>query len=348
MRYTEPWDAHKIQGCACDEGFTGYDCSNKECPRGDDPMTTGQQNEVMMIECQADSGYFFFQFRGQRTEAIPYDAGYGTVERLIEKLSSVKDVKVTFGNYSMPICGYEQAQTTYLEFMQDFGSLPAARLDQTFLESAYRGSPWLYMVTQHKLHCPAGGEFLRGWFFFSYDGKISDRLAYDASETQIAAALNDMPTVKAQSDYGNISITVNTTRHAVCLKDSSSNTTIKFRSKFGNLYDLEFINSIRYTDPKITNASSHNLTYSSNKGTKENLVCSDHGECDYATGTCQCAIAKGTHYEYYWGSSDGYGNQGRRGDCGHRWGPGGFPTTCPGNVGSGEEPVLCNGHGLGS
>jgi hypothetical protein len=30
-----------IYGCACDAGWDGPDCSQKSCPKGDDPMTTG-------------------------------------------------------------------------------------------------------------------------------------------------------------------------------------------------------------------------------------------------------------------------------------------------------------------
>ena len=33
------WDATKIQGCKCDGGWEGYDCSERMCPRGDDPLT---------------------------------------------------------------------------------------------------------------------------------------------------------------------------------------------------------------------------------------------------------------------------------------------------------------------
>lgn len=35
------WDAEKIQGCVCDPGYSGYDCSDRLCPKGDDPLNTG-------------------------------------------------------------------------------------------------------------------------------------------------------------------------------------------------------------------------------------------------------------------------------------------------------------------
>jgi hypothetical protein len=33
------WDADKNQACVCDRGFFGADCSLRECPRGNDPLT---------------------------------------------------------------------------------------------------------------------------------------------------------------------------------------------------------------------------------------------------------------------------------------------------------------------
>ena len=37
--YTNIWDANKIFGCDCDERYYGSDCSLRNCPVGDDPLT---------------------------------------------------------------------------------------------------------------------------------------------------------------------------------------------------------------------------------------------------------------------------------------------------------------------
>merc|ERR1719399_112595 len=46
------------------------------------------------------------------------------------------------------------------------------------------------------------------------------------------------------------------------------------------------------------------------KGNHTLTECSSRGICDYNTGICQCFSG--------YASSDGYGNKGTRGDCGHR------------------------------
>lgn len=38
--YDSIWDAHILHGCVCDPGWMGHDCSQMECPRGDDPLTS--------------------------------------------------------------------------------------------------------------------------------------------------------------------------------------------------------------------------------------------------------------------------------------------------------------------
>lgn len=36
----------------CDIGFTGFDCSQRECDAGDDLRTSGQKNEVAYLYCR--------------------------------------------------------------------------------------------------------------------------------------------------------------------------------------------------------------------------------------------------------------------------------------------------------
>lgn len=59
------WSADKFQGCKCDGGWGGNDCSLRQCPRGDDPETQcadEQGNDIQYLTCtgmQATTEQFF-------------------------------------------------------------------------------------------------------------------------------------------------------------------------------------------------------------------------------------------------------------------------------------------------
>jgi hypothetical protein len=61
--YNTNWDADKIRGCACDTRYSNYACTEKVCPNGDDPLTTGQVNAVQLVLCTAQSGSFLLYYR---------------------------------------------------------------------------------------------------------------------------------------------------------------------------------------------------------------------------------------------------------------------------------------------
>lgn len=89
FEYTKLWDFDVIHGCRCDVGYGGPSCSLKTCPRGDDPLTTGQINEVQLLRCsttyqqqlivlQSDAsltkGKFLLRFGKQYTRPISVTA----------------------------------------------------------------------------------------------------------------------------------------------------------------------------------------------------------------------------------------------------------------------------------
>lgn len=91
------WDAEKIQGCLCDFGWEGYDCSLRSCPKGRDPTLASapyNKNEVLTLQCQADDGYFAILVRGSYTEPIPYDADPALLKYIIERVHAAGRVTI--------------------------------------------------------------------------------------------------------------------------------------------------------------------------------------------------------------------------------------------------------------
>ena len=66
------WDASKIMGCVCDDGWAEYDCSLRSCPYGDDPLVGSVLDEIQAIDCLCGSGCagsFRLDFRNELTTA---------------------------------------------------------------------------------------------------------------------------------------------------------------------------------------------------------------------------------------------------------------------------------------
>lgn len=56
------WDQSKSQQCSCDRGFSGYDCSYRICPFGDDPTTECGENsasDFQLVSVSAAADTFF-------------------------------------------------------------------------------------------------------------------------------------------------------------------------------------------------------------------------------------------------------------------------------------------------
>ena len=55
----------QVYGCVCDEPYDAvFNCAFRKCPHGDDPLTTGQSNEIQYVKCMATGGTFTLYLNG--------------------------------------------------------------------------------------------------------------------------------------------------------------------------------------------------------------------------------------------------------------------------------------------
>merc|ERR1712195_81709 len=75
-QYDNAWDAQRAQGCKCDAGYRGPDCSLKECPSGDDTLEGhgGSKGRACSGRgsCDYDSGQSvcYIGFYGNRCQSM--------------------------------------------------------------------------------------------------------------------------------------------------------------------------------------------------------------------------------------------------------------------------------------
>lgn len=132
IAYSDVWDAELIQGCMCDQGFAGYDCSERVCPDGDDPLTLGQRNEVQLLRCLATSGAFALFFEGRPTAWIPSSASSEQLADALAAHPAIGAATVTFSPGHVSVCSSTK-NVVSIEFTQNFGPLAplVAEMDAT-------------------------------------------------------------------------------------------------------------------------------------------------------------------------------------------------------------------------
>lgn len=130
--YATPWDADMIQGCACDSGFEGYDCNRRSCPVGDDPLTTGQDNEVQLISCTINplsmpGATIRLSFRGAISRALPLTASPIDFHTALEELPTISRVSVSYSalnEFCRAADGIAGENVATVTFLDQHGELP--------------------------------------------------------------------------------------------------------------------------------------------------------------------------------------------------------------------------------
>ena len=109
--YRNNWDADMIYGCTCDSGYDAWDCADRRCVHGDDPMTTGQPDEVQLLRCDIDptdpnyaGPQLTLSFRGAITRPISPSASPSDLKNYLEELPTIGIVEVIYTSGGTTLC----------------------------------------------------------------------------------------------------------------------------------------------------------------------------------------------------------------------------------------------------
>ncbi|KAL4138227.1 hypothetical protein PRIC2_001734 [Phytophthora ramorum] len=170
--YDTPWDADRIYGCVCDHGYTGVDCSLRQCPYGDDPISTGQADEVQAVSCLCNgcTGTFTLSFRGETTRLLDGSVDTAaTLETALEELITVRGVSVTLDG-GTTLCDSDGV-SAMITFTYEHGDVPALvaisslsggtsllTVEKDGTRAAYGSTPFTVRGTKEWLECSGRGN----------------------------------------------------------------------------------------------------------------------------------------------------------------------------------------------
>jgi hypothetical protein len=157
------WDAEMIQGCKCNDGYSGYDCSETLCPTGDNPDTIGQIDEQQIFECtdvlgdNPENEVVILTFRGEKTGSIPGNSNSAQVKAALEQLTGIAKVTVEVVDLSKAdtMCTSE-GNKFLVRFWTEHGDLPLMKIFalqdiDTFVVHPYKDG------TKEQIECSGRG-----------------------------------------------------------------------------------------------------------------------------------------------------------------------------------------------
>jgi hypothetical protein len=233
QQYQE-WDAGKIQGCKCDLGYDGPDCSHRISPHGDDPLTTVKSNMMKQaVKIYGKSSATFIREQFLMVYHDPYggiwrtDAIDGTTNdniaasRVQDALRALPNevlegVKVT-GTASTPsICHRFDDGVQHLSAFEDIhiGHHKDAKYSSNFCEHSHTelaiaNDDMDFTIEFANLPGQTGVQYLfevdvskRGAGAFPMSGGITGASTYSVGEINYNANLGNLSELAECSDRG--------------------------------------------------------------------------------------------------------------------------------------------------
>ncbi|CAM9233744.1 unnamed protein product [Ectocarpus sp. 13 AM-2016] len=286
----EAWDADMISGCVCDEGYEGYDCSLRPCPVSDSALTSGQQDESVVLFCRCGddcTNTFRLRYKGQYATISPFMSAGEVADRIMAMSSVKSDAReytsppvVAMFSGAATVCSSEGTAAT-ITFTRDPGDLPPVFIKFDKLTSS-EGSN-VHMTTEATLVCTCVGACGGHFRFVGDRGEATEKLPFSAGESMIQTTLSRLSDLSS----ANITVTISDGVGSACQDSATVNTTITVDLDYGN-YPLQIVPSLFDDGQQQQEDEQPMMTLTTNDGDKEQEYCAGLGSCDFSTGQCTC------------------------------------------------------------
>ena len=291
-------------GCKCDSGYSGHDCSVRECPYGPDPRLGTNNQEVVKLVCTCPAGgcggKFILRYMGMSTNQVLSPTS--TAAQLASALMTYQGLRSSASNspYSISpivatgangtdtdtLCSTSATKITTISFWLQKGDLPPI----SFYANALTGGTIYFQTTQTlTCDCTTNTATCKGTFRVAFDRQVSAPIAYSATKSTIASALSSMNTVTA-AQISQVAI-VGSGSSAVCADNQVTTTQITINAPFGNVPTIGLLSSVVTTTGATLSTADATLPLkiTTNDGNSANMkLCNGIGRCDFTTGICKC------------------------------------------------------------
>lgn len=300
---------------------------------------------------------------GYSTPAINAEFGPAALKYVLEAIPGMGTVTVETeaNNNFARVCGSNYLSVTRITLDSYIGASPPRMYVVSGSSANSRFTPKgggalslsasLYMQTSYTLTCPDCAGCTSGVIWFAIGDSISHEIrirdTYSSASEAIRIAIRSMSDL-SDAGWENlvISVTADNDDNAVCIDGQSNSFTVDLRSNYGNLPYIEMVGNAWQGEKNPVY-----LTWDSDAFQEvDPLPCSGQGFCNYTAGRCSCSrFYEGNKLQFETTSSDGRGNAGGRGDCGHykRSRLSTVSAAClrGTNITNGDR-TLCSGHGV--
>jgi len=257
------WDADKNQACSCDKGYFGPDCSLRQCPKGDDPLTTTQcedANGIGSAACVSEAQYVRLAHKTSATWSAYFEWADG--EEYSDLLAGSLRSDVFTVREGLTGDGYASLVQSVLHSFPD-GALNGVSVTcNAFYDSS--GTAMLSAYTKCSTALNAADDVieLKVDFTNGPSGDVASLVSKSASGLNLATT--------------GVGITVGSSSAATATTAGVAVGTNAAVTGFtGN---TAIANGVTGSNTMSTGVA----------GNRENSVCSNRGICDFSTGECQC------------------------------------------------------------